>query len=113
MPQLHVVNDYTDSTVSTVAQLSEYANYRTYKFNGPKSFKLIPKPSEQFYRTSVSTAYGHVAGRNKSWLDTDYPSVPHWGMKYAVDNINGVAGTQQVVQFKIRKFIYFSCRAVK
>lgn len=111
IPQLHIVYDYNDANLAAVSSLVEYGNYRTYKFNGPRTFKIYPRSEVTLYRTAATNAYGNA--KKGQWIDTQFADVPHYGMKFAVDNINNSLGVLQTVSFKIRLFYYFSMKQVK
>lgn len=107
IPQIHVAWDYNDSTVSTAAQLSEYGNYRCLRFYKPRSFKVYPRVANMTYLTGATFGYGPA--QRAVWMDANYPAVPHFGFKFAVENVTST----QIVNFKIRVIYYLSLKATK
>lgn len=76
--------DYDDNT--TPASLSEILQYETLKTtNSTRDHKryIKPKLARVLYQAGASNAYGAGTG----WIDCSNPQVPHYGMKYVLQQL--------------------------
>ena len=83
------VKDYNDQVVpGTSIQLRQYANSKEIVFKAEQSmtrwFYMKPASLQLFYLTSVTTSTGPVWAR---YIDTSQDTVPHYGIKYAIENL--------------------------
>ncbi len=79
--------DYDDSNVpSSMDELRAYQSFRYREITNSdfRSGEVTIRPciSTEIYRTSVTTAYEPRSG---VWLDTAYPDVPHYAIKWGCD----------------------------
>lgn len=88
LPYVAYVKDYDDSNDTQLPVIQQYNGVRYTNFTngvrgGPVKLATIrPKQSVMIYNTSTTTAYGEKRG----WVDCVNANVPHYGMKYALDN---------------------------
>lgn len=84
-PILHYAIDHTDSSGAAVspADLKEYSTYRQVQLKNAMTIKIkiFPRWQGVAYKTVASVGYRP----NRGWLATDDYTVPHYGLKYAVD----------------------------
>lgn len=89
MPSITYVPDFDDSAVPTTgASIREYQRARTHTFRGsgkPLKFSIKPRTAVAVYRTAISSAY--AAGAEGTALNLSYTDVPHYGIKFWVDNM--------------------------
>ena len=107
VPQFHYAIDNNDNNTATVAALVDYEGYHSTRFTRPISVKIYPKPSVALYNNPTTTGYGTPKG--KQWVDIGSPNIPHYGIKYCIDNYY----TSQIVRFKVRRTYYFSVKSMK
>lgn len=108
IPTLQWATDYTDATApSTPAVLSRFANLHSVQWNKPISIKLRPAVVSELYRSATTTAY---TPKWKQWIDHQYPTVPHYGIKGA---ITGISANMTVGYFKYMATYYISLKGSK
>lgn len=108
IPTIQWATDYTDATApGTPAVLSRFANLHTAQWNKPISIKFRPAIVSEIYRSVSSTAY---TPKWKQWIDHQYPTVPHYGIKGA---ITGLASSVQTAYFKYYVTYYLSLKGSK
>lgn len=88
-PRILWVHDFNDQVApASFAQLRQYANCREITLNDDKFqsrwYSLNPATLPLTYVTSVSSATGP---KWRQWFDTSVATVPHYGLKYAVDQL--------------------------
>lgn len=107
--------DYDDTNVTglTLSSAKQHQNIRW--LNTVSADGTIPKKNVVVFRPKVlqnandsgGTSYAMVypKGRNP-WIDLQYTSVPHYGLKLVIGQTN----TNQILQFQVICTVYFSCR---
>lgn len=88
-PRIIWVHDFNDQLApASYAQLRQYANCReiilTEDKNTSRWYSINAASLPLTYVTSVSSATGP---KWRQWFDTSSPSVPHYGIKYAIDGL--------------------------
>lgn len=87
-PVIYIVTDHDDSgNPTTINSILERAKSRILTFSNARNVQshgLIPAVATGALQ-STTLQPGTVS--YKPWLDTAYPSVGHFGVKYAVDNL--------------------------
>lgn len=103
------VLDYTDDTVPTTEQqLVEYASLKITQ--GLRQHTRIFTPTTLDSLTDDTGAATYSGNpKIKQWISTSSPNVPHYGVKY----LRPAQPTGQLVNYKLIKTFYFSCRSVK
>jgi hypothetical protein len=85
------VIDYDDSSAINSAAALQYENLMIFQLGngatGPSVVRFQPKAQSQVY--SGTTAYA-VAPKDQ-WFNTDYPTTPHYGIKFVYDNSAGTS----------------------
>lgn len=81
--------DYNDQVApASSSQLRQYANSQEIVFKGNQSatkwYYMKPSCLQLLYVTSVSSA---TAPLWNQWIDTSLNTVPHYGLKYAIENL--------------------------
>jgi len=83
LPQLHTCLDYDDQVVpTTVDFIRRCGTYAGVQGNKPLKRCFLPRASAALY-DGITTAYAEVAPM--VWLDCAYTTIPHFGIKYAID----------------------------
>ena len=88
-PQLLWIQDYDDSSVNTTLQLRQKMGLRL-KSLSPNRFTTItvsPKVAKQAY-DGLTTTSAYVVDKGKQWVNSSYGSVPHYGIKGFVQNLD-------------------------
>ncbi len=83
-PRFATVIDYDDATAPTsFAQLDKYSTYAGVTSTNNLVRHFVPRASRPVYISGVST--GYQESDPDAWNDCAYPSIPHFGIKYALD----------------------------
>lgn len=86
-PNIYYVADYDDPQDCTITDMLQYPQVQVHNFyhNGYEPFQvsLSPKPLRDVAGAGISTGYGPMPVA--PWLRTDNMSLPHYGLKMALD----------------------------
>lgn len=107
IPNFYSVLDFTDSTIPTsLTELYDYGNLRITRGSIIHTRALVPATND-----AIEGPAAIVSGnpRYKQWITTSQMGIPHFGLKYAVDNVGGATD----VTYKTFITLYFSCKSVK
>lgn len=87
LPNLYYVSDYDDPGDCTIEDMLQYPQVQVHNFyrNGYEPFQvsLSPKPLVDVAGSGISTGYGPLPVA--PWLRTSNMSLPHYGLKIALD----------------------------
>lgn len=102
-PRLWWCIDHDDNSLENIDSLRERGNSRNAALLPSRPIVINIKPStlNMLYNGVASTAYAPVYNR---WLDATYPSMPHYGLKYAIDD---ALGQTWKVQIEAKFFLAF------
>lgn len=101
MPTVYHITDHDDSSPETPAQVREKMGVKFKTFRNASSYigiRVNPKPADTLYQTAVSS--GYEVPRVSPWINCSYPSVPHYGVKGILSNVNLPVNTSAQVGFK-------------
>lgn len=100
MPQIQYINDYDDDVPPTPNLLREKmgVKLKTFGMNGSVSMSVVPKPVNPVYQTAF--ANGYSVPSKSMFIDTNYTTVPHYGIKGVLSNVNLVSSTVPFTFFK-------------
>lgn len=86
LPTLYWYYDLDDSvTPADFDEIMQRANVHRAMINKPiRIYSKAPCVALETYRSAVTTAY---STRKSPWLDINYPDVPHYGIKFAVQGL--------------------------
>ncbi len=103
LPQIWYAADYDDTAMASLTDLMQYPQVRKHNFytDGykPLIFKFSPKPLRDVAGAGVTTVYGPMPV--SPWLRTSNMTVPHYGIKLALDWF-GLSQTQDIpLQFTV------------
>lgn len=105
--RINWTHDFNDSTPIAQSFIYQRANQHEAFLNVDKMatrwYSLKPAALVQMYESSTSTAY---QPKWKQWMDTSDNSAPHYGIKYAWDNL--YAGENLRLEAKI----YIQCKGI-
>ena len=86
-----VVDKDDDGTPASINELLQYPNVKTTNTMRDHARMLKPKFASGAYISGISPSLTLGFGERSGWLDCENSSVPHYGIKYA---IQGTAGAQ-------------------
>lgn len=107
-PKMYYFRDYDDAAPPpTLNNFREHARcqVRVMNPNRPITVRLKPAILQQLYQTAVAAGYGP---KWNTWIDMNDNAVPHYGIKWAIDNLTN---TNYRVDTEVR--IWFKCRGVR
>lgn len=107
-PKLYYCRDYDDSTApGTLNELREHQHtqVRVMNPNRPVTIKLRPSTLAQTYRGVGTVSY---TPQWKQWIDMAQTDVPHYGLKWGIDDL-----TNTNYRVDTETFIYFKCKGVR
>lgn len=115
LPVMHICPDYDDNAIpASREQVLENAYCRTIRLE--KSFTMSIKPRAQtVVATGASTSATGVGGLlpTGTWLDTSAPQVPHFGVKFWMEDFpTPSTGAQPNAQVRITPTYYLECKNV-
>lgn len=109
MPTITYVPDFDDASVPTTgASISEYQRAKTWTFRGsghPLKFSIKPRTAITVFRSAVTSAY--AAGAEGTSLNLGYVDVPHYGIKFWLDNMQASSGAGVQLRFKMKYHLKF------
>lgn len=111
---MYSVKDYDDSATFTpsyvgVNDMREYRTFKEYSFFQTHAHKIKIKPhmAVAAYGSGVFSSY---ANNKAMWIDSNSPSVQHYGIKLMFEVFNSTATVPAFVWFRPEVKVYFSCR---
>lgn len=107
-PRLYYCRDYDDATApASLNELREHQHtqVRVLFPNRPISIKLRPAVLDQVYRGVGTVSYTPVW---KQWIDMAQTDVPHYGLKWAIDDF-----TNTNYRVDTETTFYFKCKGVR
>lgn len=82
--KLFTVLDYDDVSLPTsISQLLQYENVKISNTSRDHVRTMRPKIATAVYQNAVGSGYAPRSG----WIDCDYPTVEHYGMKWALQQL--------------------------
>lgn len=104
-PKLYWYRDYDDSAnPSNLNEIRQNGKARVAVMTPNRPVTLVCKPNTLglVYQSAVANQY---APKWKQWIDCNTPDTPHYGFKYAIDDLTN---TNYKVEIEIT--LYFQCR---
>lgn len=93
--------DYDDNTAPTsINDLLQYENMKCTNTSKDHKRYLRPKIAREIYNSVTTTAYGPTSG----WIDCTNAAVPHYGIKYALQQLPSGA---QSMDIKVTYYLAF------
>lgn len=104
-PKLYWHRDYDDSNVPlSIAEMRENGRTKVAVMhpNRPVTIKFKPNCLGVLYQSAIANQY---TPKFKQWLDMSNAQTPHYGFKYAIDDLTNTnyRVTQEI-------YLYFSCK---
>jgi hypothetical protein len=93
-PLIYVAEDHDDSSPPSRTFVNERQGCKVLSFGIDRNritVRVVPTVVNQVYQSAVASGYSRM--EPGTWLDCSYPSVPHYGLKYFIDNYNTSVGT--------------------
>lgn len=108
-PRFMTAIDYDDNSAPVnLDQIRQYQTYKSTMAYQQHSRYFKPCFASEVFKTAVTTGYGARRG----WIDTAYPDVPHFGLKYALE-ATGVASNDFAFGYRIDVKMWVSFKNVK
>lgn len=107
-PKMYWVRDLDDSVIpGSLNEVRERPDCRIAVMNPnrPVVIKFKPNVLDLVYQSALASTY---RPRFKSWCDMSNTNTPHYGVKFAIDDLTN---TNYKVDFEIK--LYFSCKQPK
>lgn len=102
-PRLVIAPDWNDSTApSTEDDVLQYQQAKVFQFNAvDREFVMVikPKVASTVFRTAVTSAYQMIPA---GFIDTGYLDVPHYGVKFFLNNYNTTSFGATVIRQYVR-----------
>lgn len=105
VPRMYWYRDYDDAgTPSSIDEFRENSKTRSALLleNRPITWKFKPNVLGVVFQSAIASQYAPKFGQ---WLDMSNTSTPHYGMKFAIDDLRN---TNYSVECEVT--LYFSCR---
>jgi len=111
-PKMWYVRDYDDASAESIATMQQraYVKCCVMKPNMQKKITIRPAILTQLYLSGVAAGY---APKFNQFIDMQYPSVPHYGLKIAMDYNGFAPAAASLWQFRIDKKYTFVCKDVR
>lgn len=98
--QLHSVVDIDDTTnLTSLAQFGDYTNCVTTEATQGHYRHFTPHIAMAAYGTGAFTSFANV---KHEWIDVQYPTVAHYGVKYGVSVTSTAFGFDTRVRLTLR-----------
>jgi len=108
-PQVVIVLDFDDSTALTSAgQAEQYDNHVVIMGSEGAHIKLVPAITPAVWTGGAFTGYA-VSG--PQWLDCNSNTVPHFGIKFAVQGLS--TASTEFYQWNLQTYYHMSFRNVR
>lgn len=107
LPVITYVTDQDDGNApSSIDDVLQYPRAKTRRLDRPFTH-FIKAPACQFevYYNGVIPGYSNM---HRAWLDMTNPSIPHYGLKYAIDPVTNSAG--DLGYLSVYATYYFACK---
>lgn len=103
-PKLYYSKDQNDATPPTLQELRERSGtqVRVMGPNRPVTVGWRPNILTEAYKTALTTGY---APKWSQWISTVDSTVPHYGLKFAIDNL-----TNLNYSVRVEATVWFKCR---
>lgn len=116
MPTIMYAPDFDDDVIPVGASdLTERQKTKSWTFRGdgkPLKFSIQPRPTALVYKED-GTTIGYMTGTAGNWVDCNNVSVPHYGVKFWLEDVwanTNTTGTTADTQFKIKMKYHVSCK---
>lgn len=113
IPEINTVLDFNDITPpTTLNELVEYQTYKQTRATQLHSRKLIPR-AQLAVENSIGTL--PAVSMSKRWINTSSPSIQHFGLKGAINNIPNIniGGANPSFFIDLHVTYYVSCKNTK
>lgn len=109
-PRIVFAPDWNDSTPPTFENdVLSYQQAKSYQFsdvNRELTISMVPAVARTVFATAVTSGYGW--GKEKLWLDSAYPTLPHFGLKFFLNNYNSTSFGGTVLRYYTRYHLSFA-----
>jgi len=108
IPCIYFAEDHDDTTVPSYNDMLQKEQCQLLMFNANKlqiKRRVVPNVTNTVYYNGIASGYTRMG---PTWVDSGYPSVPHYGVKYFVQNYNTTTFASTVVRVALRYQI--SCK---
>jgi hypothetical protein len=99
---IYTAIDYDDGNTTSTASLVEYDTLKIAPSSAYFERSYRPKLAMAIFQNSVATGYG--SSMSNQWVDSNYPSVPYYGLKYAIP------ANAAPASFQLLTTVYLQCK---
>lgn len=115
LPRIFHVEDHDDTTATNMTSILQYDNLKVWQLGIDSGVmhrvRIHPTPLEMVYYSAALT--GYQKGSNKKWINTDYPTIPHYGVKMIVDPIFYTAAATDLGYLAFSFKYHITCHSTK
>lgn len=113
LPVIHIMNDYNTTSSLTLSNYLEHPECRHIQLGTNKTFRhsYVPRVRELSLGDNDTTTYPGVSKAHQ-WIDTNSPSVAHFGTRFYCDTY-GLNGDEQLGRFQFLIEYELSFKSVK
>jgi len=104
-PRMFWIKDYDDVNIpANLNELREHSKMRTAVLSPTRPIKIFIKPSvlDLVYRTALTSSY---TPKWRQWVDMAHTDVPHYGLKWAFDDLSNTN-----YKVSVEQSLWFSCK---
>jgi len=109
LPILYWAEDHDSDSAPGLADIVQAQSTQIVTFGTNRTmvkFRVRPNPLRQVYRSAVTTGYERAP--NGVWLDCySAPDVPHYGVKYFIQNYNSTTANANIISVALRYNLSF------
>ena len=91
LPLIGYAPDTDDQGNTSISQLQQYSNYKVHQSSSPLRMTVVPCAQFGLYDpiVAVPPVQTGFARAQKQDVNTQYPSTPHYGVKFCADSFKG------------------------
>jgi hypothetical protein len=107
LPVIYYAEDHDDSNLPSFAAICEAQNVQIVTFGSDRTmikFRITPNVLRQVYNGLTS---GYERAPPGVWLDCANSAIPHYGVKYVIENYNTTDTPNNVVATSLRYHVSF------
>lgn len=105
---LYYAEDHDDASAPTLNAIMEAQSTQIVTFGTNRTmvkFRVKPNPLRAVYRSALTTGYERAP--NGTWLDCAQSDIPHYGVKYFIQNYNSAPGNDHLISVILRYNVSF------
>lgn len=108
LPMIKYIVDNDDDVVPSFAQIDEKMGVKEYSFGANRSLVINIKP-----KVAPNVNGGYAIPTRATWINTGTGSIPHYGLKGYINNMDLTAVPDQISFFQFELQYNFSCKDIQ